>query len=203
MHKLTIFRRFIGVKHSLNTLFRTSTRIDSSVRAPIFDWGLEKKVFQRKRKRADFWSVSIKVKVFCIAKLRNSRWQVERVSVTNICFATDGKNKIWWTCYLMTLENNDWQGRKREREDVYEKIQFNVFNECENFFCDSKVRLFWLSQRNSLTCITRDNCTTVECKQQFKKIIIRLKADFDFDWKKLIWHLTFHVSLNLVIWLRV
>jgi hypothetical protein len=24
--------------------------------------------------------------------------------------------------------------REREREDVYKKIKFNVFNECENFY---------------------------------------------------------------------
>ena len=65
----------------------------------------------------------------------------KRVSVTNFCFATDGKNKSWWTCCLMTHWNNDWQGREREgeregergREDVYERINFNVSYEMWKF----------------------------------------------------------------------
>jgi hypothetical protein len=58
----------------------------------------------------------IKVKVFYIAELRNGRWQVKRVSVTNVCFATNGKNESWWTCYLMTheimIDKREWE---RER----------------------------------------------------------------------------------------
>ncbi len=143
MHKLTIFRRFIGVKHSLNTLlglqlestprFKLWLATDSSAQDLTCDWGLEKS-FSEEKKKTDFWSVSIKVKVFCITKLRDGRWQVKRVSVTNICFATDGKNKSWWACYLMTHGNNDWHGRMGEREDVYKRIKFNVSNECENFY---------------------------------------------------------------------
>ena len=132
MHKTynfsTIYRGETQPKHT----FRTSTHIDSSVQELTCDWGLEKKVFQRR-------SVSIKVRVFALLKLRSGRWQVKRVSVTNICFTTDGKNKNWWICCLTTHWNNDWQGRgregEREGERMFSKELTLMFPmKCENFY---------------------------------------------------------------------
>ncbi len=76
MHKLTIFRRIIGVKTQgkLTTpdRLRTRTSTDSSVQALTYDLGLEKS-FSREKKKDRFLSVSLKVKVFCITELRSRR----------------------------------------------------------------------------------------------------------------------------------